>query len=133
MKYTNAMRLFRRLVLCLMIVWLPVQGFAAVAMPFCKHALGHSAAAQTAGDKHDHQKHHLHHGAPGENAHDAGSSGLLCDDCGACHLACSSSIVPATVVIVLPAAQYTYYLSPPTSLYLFYPEQPSRPPLTAIA
>ena len=37
--YTCDMRCSRLMLTVLMILWLPLQGFAAVAMPFCKHAL----------------------------------------------------------------------------------------------
>jgi ferredoxin len=131
------MGLVRHLILVFLIAWLPVQGWTAVAMPFCKHALGHSSAAQTAGDHHEHHlqtaaaqhQHHQHHGddTPAKAGH-----GLICDDCGACHLACSSSLLPGAIAVAVPAILRDYRLPPPASLYLFYPEQPSRPPLNAI-
>src|SRR3954467_9472499 len=129
------MGLFHRLILVFLVAWLPLQGWAAVAMPFCKHALDHSNGPQTAGSHHEHQvqtvdAHHQHHS--GDTQTKAGHD-LSCNDCGACHLACSSSLVPGTIVIAVPAVLRDYRLPAPTSLYLFYPEQPSRPPLDAIA
>src|SRR4051794_41284495 len=132
------MGLVRRLILVFLIAWLPVQGWAAVAMPFCKHALGNSSAAQTAGDQHEHHlqttdAHHQHHQHPDNDTPANAGHGLMCNDCGACHLACSSSLIPTAIVMLVPAELREYRLSPPALLYLFYPEQPSRPPLTAIA
>lgn len=128
------MSVVRRLILVFLIAWLPLQAWAAVAMPFCKHALGHSSGAPTAVD---HHAHHMQMAAVQHHQHEDGTQakgyGLLCNDCGACHLACSSSLVPAAIVIAVPAVPREYHLSPPTSLYLFYPEQLSRPPLNAIA
>ena len=125
------MPFFRRLVLCFIILWLPVQGFAAIAMPFCKHALGHSAVAQTASDPHEHHQHHKHQGEAADgNLH---GSGLMCDDCGACRLACSALVVPVVLILCVPVAQSSFVLPSATPLHSFFPEQPCRPPLGAIA
>jgi hypothetical protein len=134
-KYTNAMSLFRRLLLVFLVAWLPLQGWAAVAMPFCKHGLGHSSGAQTAGsdDERQLQRVHAHHDHDSGDTPTNAGHGLSCNDCGACHLACSSSLVSAAIVIGVPAVLRNYRLPPVPSLYLFYPEQPNRPPLNAIA
>jgi hypothetical protein len=125
------MRIWRGLVLVVVMLWLPMQGFAAVAMPFCMHALGDSGGVQMNG-AHHHQ-HHNHHGpSPGDTHHDQSTpTGLLCNECGACHLACAPVAPCVTVSLVAPGGHAFGFL-PPASPSLFIPEQLERPPLSAI-
>src|SRR3982750_2113905 len=77
----------------LMMFWLPLQGFAAVAMPFCDHVTHRAATA----DAHAHHSmHHAHagHGMQDHQLPPEGSATLDCDNCGACNLACTP-VVPA--------------------------------------
>lgn len=144
--YTNPMRRWRFLLTALMILWLPLQGFAAVAMPFCKHgfqaaasermtaqALAHIGAqhvhrsAQSTSDSHQQHAAHagMHHpvDSPG---------GLACNDCGVCHLACSPA-APISHSAVAPAGAQSFVQFSPTLPPLFVPEQRTPPPLAAIA
>jgi len=125
----------RAIVLSFVLLWLPVQGLAAVAMPFCQHALGHSAAVQTSGADNDHQHHgqHHHHDKHSSNADHSRDlpTGLSCNDCGSCHLACSP-VVPCAIVAVLPSWGHVYNPRLLASDSLFIPEQLKPPPLTAI-
>jgi len=102
--YFQTVNLWRTFVLSVVMLWLPVQGFAAVAMPFCQHALGHSGAVQTNGAHGEHHYHKHHHDkGSGSSSHSNGSpSGLSCNDCGACHLACSPVVPSADVAVMSP-------------------------------
>ena len=127
------MRIWRCIILFVVMLWLPIQGFAAVAMPFCDHALAHSNGAQMNGVHHDHQ-HHNHNGqAPGDTHHDQSSpTGLLCNDCGACHLACAPIAPCVTITFVTPSG-HTFGFLPAAFPSPFIPEQLERPPLSAIS
>lgn len=128
------MKIWRTFVLSVLILWLPVQGFAAVAMPFCQHALGHSGVVQTNGAHSDHQHHnHSHDKAPGNpDQSDSLPIGLSCNDCGSCHLACSP-VLACVVIAVISSCGHIYNPLLPASDSLFIPEQLKPPPLPAIA
>jgi hypothetical protein len=127
-----------------MILWLPLQGYAALAMPFCKHGFRLSAPAHLpaqaqvhAGPQHAHHGEqvgsdsHQHHAAhPGTHRHDGSPSGLACNDCGVCHLACSPAAPTSTSAAERVGAQSFVRFSP-TLPPLFVPEQRTRPPLAA--
>jgi hypothetical protein len=74
-----------------------------------------------------------HHGA--EHAgmqHDSGSrSGLACNDCGVCHLACWPA-VSALAPAVEPVGTESFMRSSPTLPPLFVPEPREPPPLLAV-
>jgi hypothetical protein len=137
------MKLRRTLLALLMILWLPVQGYAAIAMPFCQHAMhgapvGHIpvAAAQGVGDGNtpDHAHHSAvsssEHASPAGNHHD--SPAADCNDCGVCHLACSPAVSPVQYALA-PAQRERFALISPAAPPLFIPEQPKRPPLGTVA
>ncbi len=80
-----------------MSLWLPLQGVAAIVMPFCKHSL--DAGAQTlhvghdmshaVADDHAGGDHALH----AAHADDSSLAPLQpCDDCGHCHLSAASTL-----------------------------------------
>jgi len=120
-----------------MILWLPLQGYAALAMPFCKHGFHmseHATAqspvqvhtgAQGILDSRQHAAHaslHQHGGAP---------DSLVCNDCGVCHLACSPT-APASPAAVEPIGAESFVQFSPMLPPLFVPEQRTPPPLAAI-
>lgn len=119
-----------------MALWLPMQGYAAVVMPFCQHSLAgnqsHAGHEGTAAQPHEgHTHHHAENsGAGTPQAHTGHASGLACNDCGACHLACSPAIAAAVTLQVRVEAS-VYEPVPAVTVHLFYPEQPLHPPLTA--
>jgi hypothetical protein len=120
----------RALIAVLMMLWLPLQGFAASAMPFCGHAMHRAAAAHAAEHAHHsmHAAHSMHHDQqpPGEGAR------LHCDNCGACNLPCSPA-VPAHTAAHQVLARYAYNDRVPAMRRLFIPEQPLPPPLITLA
>lgn len=108
-------------IVILVTLWLPLQGLAAAAMPFCAHALtGHGKAS-----------HHHHEGDSGAGAAaHAGHSdeGLQCNDCGPCHLACAPMMA---IAVGCPLVTLSFHFSPllqtlPSGFVL---EQPNPPPL----
>ena len=125
---------WRTFVLSVVVLWLPVQGFAAIAMPFCQHALGHSSAAQTNGTHGDHNQHNHHHEKASGNSDQSNGPpiGLSCNDCGSCHLACAP-VVPCAALALVSSWGHVYNPLLPASDSLFIPEQLKPPPLTAIA
>jgi hypothetical protein len=130
----------------LMILWLPLQGFAAVAMPFCKHAFHapgpasiETQASVDAGAHDSHQgtpapaaAHQHHDGHVGMHHHGNSTTGPGCDDCGACNLACSPA-VPSSPQIVEAIGAESFTQISPAFPPVFVPEQRKRPPLDAIA
>lgn len=134
MIYTEMMVPIRRVALFLLILWLPVQGIAAVAMPFCAHALGHENAAADVQTGHEHHG-HAHGPAsdmhPGQDSEPANHPDLGCNGCGPCHLACAPA-VPAAATLVLMSAEGDYSPLCTTLARLFIPEQPQPPPNPSI-
>jgi len=145
-RYTYRMHRWRSILAALMLLWLPLQGYAAVAMPFCRHgfhgtASGHMDAqslvqidmrhvhhgAQSTADPHEHHAGHAsmhHHGdSPGT---------LACHDCGVCHLACSPAASTSRYIVEALGAQ-SFVLFSLTLPPLFVPEQRTPPPLAAVA
>ena len=125
----------------LIALWLPLQGYGAVTMPFCEHGMGVAANAADSGHRGDHsiahpghgvaaQGHHAtHHSVHSETATDKGST-LACNNCGACHLACSPLLLSAPIVLAV-AETADFETKPSQSFLSFSPEQLQRPPLPA--
>jgi hypothetical protein len=105
----------RRLVLILVLLWLPLQGVAAVLMPFCEQA--QPAAAGHAGH-HEHQAADQHQ-PPAPHG---------CDECGVCHLACAPGM-PGAAGLLLGWTANGHTGSAPQAPPQFIPDQPHRPPL----
>jgi uncharacterized protein involved in copper resistance len=136
------MERWKTVIAVLISLWLPVQGYGAIAMPFCQqHGMASAgvAHAEPPQEHHaGHSDHVAHHHSPTDparisHAEHAGSdvtSGLACNDCGACHLACAPAISAIAPVIVL-TGDAVLESSPADSPRFFYPEQLQRPPLCA--
>ena len=145
-QYTEPMNRCRSILSVLIAMWLPLQGYAAVAMPFCQHSM--AAVSAHAGDA-DHSRHHhdghshmTHVDAPGSISQSTDANGpqttltgeaggLACNDCGACHLACAPAIA-AIVSVPLLIAGSVLESALADSPHFFYPELPQRPPLPAL-
>ena len=136
-------RLFRRLLACLLMLALPLQGLAA---GVGAHCLGHGPAVQADGHGHDHAA-TTDHGADavqGDEGHGPfgvhgesrvpdvpeGTSGS--DDpgrCSACAACCAAALLPATTQVPatppLPAIQHARR---PASAAAFLTSGPERPP-----
>lgn len=152
------MKRLKLLMIVLLALWLPVQGYGAVAMPFCAHGAGNTAvAAAGSGGAHSghdgyasddaHDAHPGHDAAPegshstghlasthDGDTHSAGNEGsnLACNDCGACQLACSPILfAPAPALFAASAAVFDQ--QPVAPLLSITPERLQRPPLSALA
>ncbi|MFN0039218.1 MAG: hypothetical protein ACKVP2_06895 [Burkholderiales bacterium] len=130
---------FRALVSLLMMVWLPFNGYAAVVMPFCQHggadmiADGSAPSGKHAGMTHQgHANADAAHGADHSGLADDAGSGLACNDCGVCHLACSPLLVSEFVKFE-PACIEKFSVRKHLPLPSFSPEQPLHPPKTALS
>ena len=136
-----------RSVVCLLIaLWLPLQGYGAVVMPFCQHAMTRSSVqpGNEIVQSHQHHGDHAAHLTRTESPDSVASvsfathagndsaANLGCDNCGACHLACAPAISAGGPVFLL--AVNTALVSANADVLLsFYPEQLQRPPLSALA
>jgi hypothetical protein len=130
----------RKIVALFLLSWLPLQGIAAVDMPFCQHALlgaSHRHAGVETGVAHQHEvqsdaraRHHhsATHSTPATGAPNPSFADLECDDCGACHLACAATI-PVSLSMMLGALAYAPTPGPLQTLLEFTPQQPDPPPL----
>jgi hypothetical protein len=127
-----------------MILWLPLQGFAAVAMPFCKHGFHASTSTHASHVPAYAGKVHIHSGvrtASDSDQHHAASAGthhhnnsardLACSDCGVCHLACSP-VAPTSLSAIERAGAQSFTQFSPVRPPAFVPEQRTPPPLAAI-
>lgn len=135
-------RRWKNWIVAFIALWLPLQGYGAVAMPFCEHgpAMPDSSVAVSAhmGTQNGHQgtsgvASHEHE-ADAQAASWGGSTdkhaGLGCNDCGACQLACAPLIV-STLTYFATTGSPAYDPLPVASLTSFSPEQLQRPPLPA--
>lgn len=129
----------RALVSLLMMVWLPLNGYAAVVMPFCQHGGADMIAdGSTPSERHAGMTHQGHldadaaHGAdPTILTDDAGSS-LACNDCGVCHLACAPLLM-SEFIKFQPSCIQEFSVRKHPPLPSFSPEQPLHPPKTALS
>jgi ferredoxin len=140
------MNRWRCILSVLIALWLPLQGYAAVAMPFCQHSMGaasthaenfghsrdhhDSHSDRTRGDAQDNDFQSAETGSP-QTAAMGEASGLACNNCGACHLACAPAIV-AIMSVPLLIADSVLESALVDSPQRFYPEQPQHPPLPAL-
>jgi hypothetical protein len=132
-------------------LWLPLQGYGAVAMPFCEHGKaasgGEVAVSAHLDSRHfqdaDAGMHHEDNAAGHEPAQADGSmgsadnrsagkhGGLGCNDCGACQLACAPLIISATPAVAGTASP-VYAPRVVHILRSVTPRQLQRPPLAAL-
>ena len=129
-------------------LWLPMQGYGAVAMPFCDHGMAGSGTGHDAPQSGEHHDRHSGHGqtahasalshaagsAHASPGHDSasGANGLSCNNCGACHLACAPAI--SGVAVMSPIiGNFVLKSAPADSPYLYFPEQLQRPPRSALS
>lgn len=116
--YTSRMlRFCKMIVLCLALAALPVQVVAATGMALCLPDQ-HSHTHVNGGDAHVHAV----AGTDDASAHGAAGDDILCHHCGTVAL-------PALLPQPDAAAASDTLSGPATRLFLFFPEQPQRPPL----
>ncbi len=116
----NMQHLTRKLLLICLMLWLPLQGYAATVMPFCQHGKQDQHAS--------HQMAQDDQGAPTANDQHHGSSNTPCDNCALCHL-CSAMALPSFAA-QLPIKPDNFFAVPSQAAYSpIFLEQPQRPPL----
>jgi hypothetical protein len=144
MAYNEFMNYWKSILSVLITLWLPLQGYAAVAMPFCQYSM--ARASSHCADA-DHSQ-HRYDGYPGHIAQtdvpddiigishtndvgndDAGSLG--CNNCDNCHLACSP-VISAVVPVYLSIGGSVLESAPVDVPPFYYPEQLQRPPLSTL-
>ena len=145
--YTGFIMGWKKIVIVFIALWLPLQGYGAVAMPFCDHGPSmpdSSAAVFAHSDAHDGSQGHVAKPAHDHANHDHATShdssrpdkssqkhaGLGCNDCGPCQLACAPLIF-STAPHLSSAGSPVYDPLPIASLISFSPEQLQRPPVPA--
>jgi phosphohistidine phosphatase len=119
----------------LMSLSLPLQGLAAIVMPFCKHSLSHPQPVVQV-NLGEHAGHHDHssHAGHGDDRHaEDASSPLLsaCDDCGHCHLSGAFSL-PS---LAFPDTEVVSFAVPLRSVQVprgFIPDRLHPPPLPTL-
>jgi hypothetical protein len=122
----------------LMALWLPINGYGALNMPYCQHgSAGMSVGAAMPGGDHSGMPHHAdadsraaHHGESAGATCEA-ESALECNNCGVCHLACSPLLMSESIMFK-PIGQNVFDVQVQPSLLSFSPEQPQRPPKAAL-
>ena len=137
------MKRWKTVLVALISLWLPVQGYGAVVMPFCQKQ---GMAAAGAAHAEPSQEHHVGHSghmaqkdwprdaagiSDAEHASSDATGGLACNNCGACHLACAPAISAIAPVAAL-TGDSGLEPAPADSPHFFYPEQLQRPPLPAL-
>lgn len=117
-------RLITRLLLAFMLVWLPLQGYASEAMPFCLHQ---HEAASTPATVDQHAGCHEHN-TQGSHDQTLSKSSANCDDCFSCHLIVQPALI--TFQAELGMDDSRLFQRPMNRTFsLFFPEQLQRPPL----
>lgn len=137
----------KRLLLFVLVLWLPLQTVAAFAMPYCHRLAAGAGTAPGAEQVADHA-HHAHHGQHDATCHQehaspachdqdqdpadgAGAAGNLCDDCTLCHLAHGGTLLnPSTARHVDPRA-FDYAAPPLSAARSHIPEPSLEPPIAA--
>jgi hypothetical protein len=133
---------WKNLIIVFIALWMPLQGYGAVAMPFCEHgpampdssiAVFAHGGAQDGHQGHTGVPHHEHEADPQSTSSDNSTdkhASLGCNDCGACQLACAPLIV-ATVTNFSTIGSPVYDPTPVATVISISPEQLQRPPLPA--
>jgi len=122
-------------ILLLLMLWLPLQGFAAPTMSFCRHdfvrlgrmadswdaviAVAHASAPEDP----------LEHGAQGRGI-GTHTNGFKCNNCGACRLACAAVLPTTSIELLVESMDVApLLLTPlePTSVVLDLPHPPPLP------
>lgn len=119
-------QLSRNLILGFLLLWLPLQGFAAAGMASCRHDHTPPAAQAEA------HVHHAGHDCGHDQDSPSASTQVPCDDCGYCHLG-GAPALPSTPVGLGDDAGFSFKFVFDTHFPPFFPEQPQRPPLAFLS
>ncbi len=132
--------LWRFLLLCLMAVALPVQGFAAAGAVHCaamhermQPAGDHHAADAADAGEHHHAQAADHH-PQGADHHAAGEAGRKAGKCSACAACCAALALPAPALLLPPLkADGAPSVVIADAVVAFLTSGPERPPRTPLA
>lgn len=127
-QYFRMSRPFKKFVSVLLAVWLPLFSGNALAMQ--TKMLKDSAECPSATKQQDHSAHHSGHDmAQDSSASDHTQQNSSCNNCGACHFACSGYVSTAPVMVV--PVQFDPLSYPPlsTPFLSFIPLLSDPPPL----
>ena len=130
--------LTRKLLLICLMLWLPLQGYAAATMPFCQHNAPKSQGPQS----NQHAQHQMPQQAPeqaqgqaqnGQDPHAGhaqhhGKGSTACDNCTLCHM-CSAMALPSFAAPVSVKPTHLFNIPSQVSFSPIFLEQPQRPPL----
>lgn len=114
----------RNLILVFIMLWLPLQGFAATSMSVCQRNMQPAQAAQ-------HDMLHAAHDAGGEHHdhdHHPATGDLSCDNCAMCHMCGAMGIPAVTASLNIKPASHIH-TPVPARFSQVYLAQPQRPPL----
>jgi len=120
--YKNMMHGLRNFILGFLLLWLPLQGFAATGMTFCRHNHTPPVAVQA-----ETQVNHEGHDCGHMQDQTSATPQMQCDDCGNCHLGGAPALLH-TLTGLSDSASYAFNFAFDTHFPLFFPEQPQRPP-----
>jgi hypothetical protein len=113
--------LLARFMLAFMLLWLPLQGYAAQSMTSCQKHHNHARLAESTPQPGCHGQHH-------PDTQTLVKASLACDDCASCHLIAQPALRVTPLSLGLDTVKPPQSLSE-VSFLLFFPEQPQRPPL----
>ena len=126
---------WRALLVLLMSLWLPLQGVAAVVMPFCQHSLAAGQADETpaghAGAHGDTMDHSAHQAMSAQQTDSVQNLLTACDDCGHCNLSCASTLPSAALLAAMPVQVSVAAFPVLPVLAGVVPHRLNRPPLLA--
>lgn len=109
----------KNLLMLLVALWLPIQAASALAMPFCRHAVGAmEQQAAVHGEAHCHEQ-----SVPASEP----VATLDCDNCEMCHLA-TAGYLPATAANPLPEAASVLVALRSLALHSHVGDPPQQPP-----
>lgn len=114
-----------RFLLAFLLVWLPLQAYAAGSMSYCQRHHEH-AVADT--EPVAHMDCHDAHGSADQSGNSIAKSVPACDDCSSCHLLAQPALAVAALTLGIDSVK-ARQVPLATSFSLFFPEQPQRPPL----
>ncbi|MET0983727.1 MAG: hypothetical protein ABWY02_16595 [Telluria sp.] len=138
--------ILRSLIVWLVLLAVPFQGFASAAMLACgpghaapaglapdvhhgMHDGVHNAAPDMSGHDHAAMTHNMMHDSPGEHGAPGHGNGHTCSACSACSIgaAIAPTVLPALAAHAPPLPSVAVADRHPPSVHLALPERPPRP------
>lgn len=119
--------LLRKLVLIFLVMWLPLQGYAAATVVCVRHYQPAPMQMPDLQNQHAMADGHCDHG----QEMPAATSQAPCDDCGSCHVI-APALLPA-IIGLNHEAGFSFAFPFNMHFSLIFPEQPQRPPYSSLA